>query len=430
MIKATHRIPGLLMRDHAFQLPLDYSAPDGAKIEVFGREVADVSKKAESLPWLVFFQGGPGGASPRPMGREGWLKKALDKHRVFLLDQRGTGLSTPVNHQTLARFDTPREQAEYLKHFRADNIVRDAEAIRRELAGPDAKWSALGQSYGGFCILRYLSASPEGLDKCYITGGVPSIDRHVDDVYRATHGFCAGKSRRYYERHPGDVAIVREIVRHLLENEVVLPCGERLSVRRFQNLGMALGFQAGPEELHYLFETAFVEGRSGRELSYAFLRAMETRPPFAVSPIFSILHEAIYCQGFASNWSADRLRAEHPEFDDFGREPFLFLGEMIGRWMFDEFKALQPLKEAADILAEYEDWPMLYDRERLSRNEVPVACAVYYEDMFVSQQFSLETINSVPNMRAWVTNEYEHCGLRASGDRVLSRLMEMAGGEA
>ena len=93
---------------------------------------------------------------------------------MLLLDQRGTGLSSPVTAQSLRSIGYARAQAEYLRHFRADNIVRDAEAIRRQLVG-DRPWSILGQSYGGFCALRYLSAAPEGLEAALITGGIPSL---------------------------------------------------------------------------------------------------------------------------------------------------------------------------------------------------------------------------------------------------------------
>ncbi|GAL15185.1 proline iminopeptidase [Vibrio astriarenae] len=40
-----------------------------------------------------------------------------------------------------------QQQAEYLSHFRADNIVRDAEFIRESFG--IEKWSTLGQSFGG-----------------------------------------------------------------------------------------------------------------------------------------------------------------------------------------------------------------------------------------------------------------------------------------
>ena len=53
--------------------------------------------------------------------------------------------------QTLARLGSAQAQADYLKHFRADSIVRDAEVIRRELTGGEP-WALLGQSYGGFCV--------------------------------------------------------------------------------------------------------------------------------------------------------------------------------------------------------------------------------------------------------------------------------------
>ena len=75
---------------------------------------------------------------------------------MLMLDQRGTGRSSPVG---VLPGLTPQEQADRLALFRADAIVQDAEWIRREL-GVD-RWSVLGQSFGGFCALRYLSAAPD-----------------------------------------------------------------------------------------------------------------------------------------------------------------------------------------------------------------------------------------------------------------------------
>jgi len=64
------------------------------------------------------------------------LDRALDEYRVLLLDQRGTGHSTPVNRQTLPLRGGPAEQADHLMHFRADSIVRDCEAIRPTPSSP------------------------------------------------------------------------------------------------------------------------------------------------------------------------------------------------------------------------------------------------------------------------------------------------------
>ena len=141
-----HSIPGLTLTDHTFTVPLDHQRPKGEQISVFAREVSAPNARPD-LPWLVFFQGGPGGKSPRPMGATGWIGRAVRDHRVLLLDQRGTGRSTPITAQTLPWQGDAQAQADYLKHFRADAIVRDAEIIRKALLGPDERWSILGQSY-------------------------------------------------------------------------------------------------------------------------------------------------------------------------------------------------------------------------------------------------------------------------------------------
>lgn len=72
---------------------------------------------------------------------------------------------------------------------------------------------------------------------------------------------------------------------------------------------------------------------------------------------------------------------------------------------------------------------MLYDVERLRQNRVPVAAAVYHDDMYVHRAFSEETARIVPNLKLWVTNEHEHNGLRADGKGVVDRLLKMARGE-
>jgi hypothetical protein len=94
-------------------------------------------------------------------------------------------------------------------------------------------------------------------------------------------------------------------------------------------------------------------------------------------------------------------------------------------WMFDQYPQLQPLKEAAELIAKKTDWPALYDVGRLRKNRVPIAAVVYYDDMYVHREFSEETAQIVPNMKLWITNEYEHNGLRADGEVILDRLLAM-----
>jgi len=424
----TLQLPSLVLREHEFGVPLDHAQPGGEQISVFAREVVALGKEATELPWLVFFQGGPGFGAPRPEANSGWLKRALQEFSVLLLDGRGTGRSTPVTHQTLARFDSPADQADYLMHFRQDNIVRDAESIRRQLLGEAGRWTALGQSFGGFCVTRYLSAAPAGLAGAIITGGLPPLDRHADDIYRATYQRVLAKNRRYFERYPADANLAREIADYLAVHDVRLPGGGRLSPRRFQQSGIAFGASDGFEKVHYLLETAFVTGRGGRELSYAFLRGVEDASSFETNPIYALLHEAEYCQEEASNWSAEQIRAEYPAFDLAGGGPVVFTGEMVFPWMFEEYEYLRSLREAAEILARHDRWPRLYDAEKLRANSVPAAAAIYYDDMYVERAFSEETAATIRGIKIWMTNEYEHNGLRADGERILDRLLGMARG--
>jgi pimeloyl-ACP methyl ester carboxylesterase len=427
-----YRQPGTVLTDHVFAVPLDHNRPDGEQIEVFAREVVAATKAEADLPWLLFLQGGPGFGAQRPAGRETWLDRALEDYRVLLLDQRGTGRSTPATRQTLGCLGSARAQADYLAHFRADSIVLDAELIRRELAG-GAPWSVLGQSFGGFCTVTYLSYAPHGIREALITGGLPGLSVTADDVYRHTYPAVARKNTAHYERYPDDVEQARLVAQQLSGRDVRLPDGGLLSVPAFQSLGSLLGQSTGSHTLHYLLEDPF----AGDELSDAFLYAVQARLSFAGAPLYALLHEACYAQGSATRWAAQRIRAEFPEFDagqgldeEDGSAPLLFTGEMIYPWMIDADPVLRPLREAADLLAERDDWPPLYDPSRLAANDVPVAAAVYYDDMYVDRELSMATAHSIRGLRPWVTNEYEHDGLRVSSGAVLGRLIDMSRGNA
>ncbi|MEW6071487.1 MAG: alpha/beta fold hydrolase [Planctomycetota bacterium] len=419
------RVPGLVLRDHTFHVPLDHAVPGGETIAVFAREVTAAGEKRPDLPVLLFLQGGPGFGAPRPIEASGWIGRAVRDFRVLLLDQRGTGRSTPVDATTLAARGGPAAQADYLSLFRADSIVRDAELVRKALLGPTASWTVLGQSYGGFCAVHYLCAAPAGLRGVITTGGLPPLSATCDEIYRCTYRLVAEKNHRYYSRYPVDVVRVHEIVDYLAANEVELPTGGPLTVRRFLQLGSLFGFSDGFETVHYLVEDAFVAGPAGRELSYAFRRHFENALSFDANPLYSILQEACYTQGGASNWSAARVKAEFPEFEPRPDVPVLFTGEMIYPRMFAEIPALVPLREAAERLAVKADWPPLYDAAVLAENRVPAAAAVYYDDPYVERDLSLETARAIRGARVWITNEYEHNGLRAKGDVLLDRLLAM-----
>jgi pimeloyl-ACP methyl ester carboxylesterase len=413
--------PGLKFTDHAVTVPLDHRAPGVSGIEIFAREVVAADRAGDDLPWLLYLQGGPGGKSPRPLRADSWLARATRTHRVLLLDQRGTGRSTPITARTVR--DMPADRlAAFLTLFRADSIVADAEILREKIAG-GSRWDTLGQSYGGFVTMVYLSVAPQGLRHCYVTGGLPGLTATADEVYARTYPRVAEKNAAFYRAFPEDVAAVRAVADHLSSAEVRLPDGDLLTVRRLRLLGNAFGMSYGAAQVHWLFEEAF----HGPSLSDTFLHAVMQQTGFVDMPLFALQEFCYGRPGAPTAWAASRHLERYPEFAE-EATPLLFTGEMMYPWMFREIASLRPFAGAADLLATAVDWPELYSLDRLAANEVPVLAAVYADDMYVDAGLSLETARSVGNVRAWVTNEHEHDGLRTSGDAVLGHLMEMAAG--
>jgi pimeloyl-ACP methyl ester carboxylesterase len=408
-VPVTRHVPGLVLTEHELSVPLDHGDPDGLQLTVFAREVSDPDGR--DRPLLLYLEGGPGTEAPRPARHPtspGWLDRALQDFRVVLLDQRGTGRSTPVGAPALGG-RTSQEQAAYPTHFRADSIVRDAEALRAALGSPP--WSVLGQSFGGFTTLTYLSLAPEGLREALFAGGLPPLGRHPDEIYRATFARVQERCRRYYERYPEDRARVVAAA----ELAPVLASGDRLSHARLRQAGSLLGMSDGAEQLHGILELP--------PGSPAFAHDIEVLG-FARNPIYAILHEACYADGHATRWSAQRTLPEA-----YADDPALLTGEHVFPWMFEELGALRPLREAAELLAEH-PWPRLYDPEVLARNTVPAAAAIYADDLYVERAFSEETAAAVRGLRPWLTSEHEHNGLRADGDRILGRLLDLARGRA
>ena len=413
----------LVSTSHFFTVPLNHNQPSNDTIEIHVREVTSCDNQNNNLPYLVFFQGGPGFAAPRPIANDGWLKRATKEFRVLLLDQRGTGLSTPVNHVSLIKMSA-QQQANYLSHFRADSIVKDAEYIRKKLIGQQT-WSVLGQSFGGFCVVKYLNDAPDGLKEAYITGGLPSLTHTADAVYQKTFARVKQKNRDFFTRFPNAQQILNDLAHYISNNQVILPNGETLTVEMLQCTGIHLGLEQGPETLYYLFEQALINSPTGTYLNPLFLTHFCTLLDYNTNPLFALLHEPIYNQNCASNWSAQRIRNEFSEFNYKPGDDLLLTGEMIFPWYFEQFSQLKPLQKCAELLAQKCDWPALYNSEKLSNNRVPVAAAIYSEDMFVEMEYSLQSANQIANLTYWLTSEYEHNGIRMDGEHIFDRLIAL-----
>lgn len=431
----TWSLPGLSLTDVRVSAPLDHAAPSGPHIEVFARVAT--APGGEDRPLLVYLQGGPGSEAPRPSAHPAnpsWLARALKDYRVVMLDQRGTGRSTPVGLDTALpagaidavappgadvsvpatlREASPTQQADYLAHFRADAIVEDAELVREALGA--SSWSLLSQSFGGFTALRYLSAHASSLDAAMFTGGLPKLGPDLDVVYETTWQGMIRRSEVHYARFPGDRDRMLALAERAAAGRLVLGDGELVGVERLRRLGHLLGASGGSEKLHYLLENEPDSPVLRHDLAAAL--------PFSGrNPIYAVLHESCWADGVAMDWAAERTMPEAVRAD-----ATLLAGEHMHREAIAEDPELAPWAQAADLLAARQ-WPALYDPEALRAADVPVAAAVYYDDAYVPREFSLATADLLPRATCWVTSEYQHNGLRASGDGVLDHLIGIVQG--
>lgn len=412
-------LPGLRTRDHEIEVPLVHGDPARGTIRVYAREVA--APDGLDRPYLVFLQGGPGGEAPRPSGvpwAPAWLERALADYRVLMLDQRGTGRSTPFGEADLTTDGCPASPrvevaplVERLRHYRADAIVADAELLR-EYLGVET-WSLLGQSFGGFTSLRYLSTQADRLAEVYFTGGLPPVGRPVDEVYARTYAQMARKSELFYRGYPGTRERMTQMLAACEAGDVLLPNGDVVTPRWFRTLGHLLGGTGGPAALAHLLE--------GDVRAPWFRHDLAALLPFGGrNPLYAVIHESSYCDGGVTNWAAART---YP--DAFDAEPTLLTGEHLFPWHFEDSSELAPYAALAGAMAEV-DWPSLYDADALRNADVACAAAIYADDAYVDREFSEQTAALLPRMHPWITNQYEHNGLRVGGGALLDRLIGLA----
>lgn len=454
-------LDGTVTVPHRFTVPVDHAqtlaearahdeagtglAPGGAgTLTVFAREFrASDSAEDAAKPWLLYLQGGPGSGGTRPARLGGWMKEACRTHRVLMLDQRGTGASTPATVASLASL-TPQAQADYLVHLRAPQIVEDAEMIRLAL-GVDT-WATLGQSFGGFCTLSYLSWHPESLERSLVTGGLAPVTGHADRVYGATYARMRARAEEFFARVPQARAGWERIVAHLRERAAagepeLLPDGTELTVARAQMLGMYLGGNTRVDTLVYLLTEGLDTTGDAPRLSEAFRAGVAGMVERRSHPLYTVLHEAIYAQpdavsqatgSAATDWSAARVLTQNPDFDPVataagGTAP-VPTGEHVFAWQTAQDSDLAPLAEATQILAAKDDWGPLYDLAVLAENTVPVAAAVYTDDVYVDRDLSLETAAAVQGLQVKEYGEFHHDGIGDEGPRILRELLALAGG--
>ncbi|TGJ65107.1 hypothetical protein EYR41_009105 [Orbilia oligospora] len=412
--------PDLSITEHFFSVPLNYAKTDGHEITIFARVVKKFEKpvkpgkrkakkedngeegereEGDDRSYLCYLNGGPGFNNTTPKAE--YVSKFIDKgYTIVLLDQRGTGLSECICPENIPG-DTPEEQADYVSHFRADNIVRDAEIVREKLVGKEGKWSLAGQSFGGFCIATYLSFRPEYITEAFMFGGIPPIGENTpDQVYTNLYKRLADRNTVYYTKYPQDIERVKEIAKYLGENEVKLSNGGTLTIDRFRDLGISFGMHGGIDGIHKLV-------------------------------------------GNASDWSANRILLQQSDnrlrsYDTYlaSSTPSLpgtlgalfFTGEMIYPSMLTSYASLKPLKQIAEILAAKKWEGRLYDLDQLAQNKVPVYAATYLEDMYVDFELTRVFVRRTKGVKEWISNGVMHNGISAKAGEVIGKLWELRKG--
>ena len=185
------------------KVPLDYSKPDGATIELAVIKLA--SKGSDKKGSLLVNPGGPGGSGydfVRDAGTTNISEKVRSNYDVVGFDPRGVKRSAPVtcltdkerdaNRAKIYRLDTDAGLAEafadnkaiaakcaektgpVLAHVDTVSAAKDLDVLRGVLN--DTKLNYLGYSYGTFLGSTYASLFPDNVGRMVLDGAMdPSL---------------------------------------------------------------------------------------------------------------------------------------------------------------------------------------------------------------------------------------------------------------
>jgi hypothetical protein len=219
------------------------------------------------------------------------------------------------------------------------------------------------------------------------------------------------------------------------EGGLQLPSGGTLTARRLLTLGMGFGTHESVDSVHEMIFRMHSDLEQFNFITRPALSALEAMgPSFDDNIIYAILREAIYCQGEASKWAAERVGRSLKEFDwisgspssfNSKDQPLYFSGGMIYPFMFDTYPELKKVKEVAQIIAHYKDWPELYDEEQLAQNEVPVYAATFVDDAYIDFGLVQETLEKVGSCKQFITNTMYHDAIKSKTAEVMKELFAL-----
>ena len=397
---------------HRFQVPLDWNDPQNTNIiSIVLREVVD--NDSTDKPPLLYFQGGPGFGVRLPTD-EKWINELKKRYRIFLLDQRGTGLSTPIDISGIAEMDKQNRQEtiKFLSNFRADSIARDAEHIRLKLFSED-KFTTFGQSFGGWCTFSYLSLFPNSASTCFLTGGFPPVGHGPLDVYRNLLPQVDETNKQFFDKYPDTKKQLKELMNTL----------DSKSLFSLARCGFSTGYSPAHGEFRGLIESLYYETETLGRITSHSIKKMEDPLSFSSNPIYALLHEPIYCEGIAPAWSGETVMInenKRPSLDDCYK---FFLAENIFRKTFDQSPELQPIRGLMDALMEFDGWGQLYNVNNLKDCESTVIGVVYESDAAVVASYSLESANLLGNGHV-IESSLDHSAYRSDSEEIFGKIFD------
>jgi len=227
------RLPSLpmLARCGESVVPEDRSKPDGRKIRIFAAVLPANTLSPKPDPLLVL-AGGPGQAASTLAPFVVRLNEVRRERDVVLIDQRGTGRSTPMqcdafkprDDEALETDPVPRAKAcaaELLAHgvdaaqYTTTAWIADLEAMREALGY--AQWNLWGGSYGTRVAQEYLRRHPERIRTVTLDAVVPPSMISTLDGWRTREATfdavlrACGESAACRKSHPDPAATLTAI---------------------------------------------------------------------------------------------------------------------------------------------------------------------------------------------------------------------------
>ncbi len=231
------RLPNLpsLAQCGEIEVPEDRGKPDGRKIRIFAAVLSANTLSPKEDPLLIL-AGGPGQAASTLAPFVSRLNEVRRARDVVLVDQRGTGRSSPLHCDAFKPRDddvletdpVPRAKA-CAGELRAQGVdtaqytttawIADLEAMRAALGY--ARWNLWGGSYGTRVAQEYLRRHPDRIRTVTLDAVVPPAMISTLDVWRtrqATFDRVLGACRdspACRKRHPDPAALLAEIANAL-----------------------------------------------------------------------------------------------------------------------------------------------------------------------------------------------------------------------